>query len=132
MLSSTLVQLQPYLDQQEQILLHQSLKQFQSLQHPLEINYELTLWMKLNHSSTVAQSARINTYERNFSYVKINFMFNPSRASWCTTTATAEETPLSMQKLWSGDRQSEMVGNRAEKYPNWRTVMAKPEVSRKE
>ena len=28
--------------------------------------------------------------------------------------ATAEETPLSLQRLWSGDGQSEMVGNRAE------------------
>ena len=76
--------------------------------------------MKLNRSSTVAQSARINTYERNFSYVKINFMLNSSRASWCTNAATAEETPLSMQKLWSGDRQSEMAGNSAENNPAWR------------
>ena len=36
-------------------------------------------------------------------------------ASWWTNAATAEETPLSMQKLWSGDRQSEMAGNSAEK-----------------
>ena len=85
--------------------------------------------MKLNHSSTVAQNPRINTYEGNFGYIKINYWFQARRASWCTNAATAEETPLSMQKLWSGDRQSEMVGNRAEKYPNWRTMMVKPEVS---
>ena len=36
-------------------------------------------------------------------------------AQCCTT----EETPLSLQKLWSGDGQSEMVGNRAEKNLSW-------------
>jgi len=40
-------------------------------------------------------------------------------ASWWTNAATAEETPLSMQKLWPGDRQSEMAGNSIEKNPTW-------------
>ena len=40
-------------------------------------------------------------------------------ASWWTNAATAEETPLSMQKLWPGERQSEMAGNSIEKNPTW-------------
>jgi succinyl-CoA synthetase beta subunit len=35
------------------------------------------------------------------------------------SAVTTEETPLSLQKLWSGDGQSEMVGNRAEKNLSW-------------
>ena len=45
--------------------------------------------------------------------------------------ATAEETPPSMQEVCSGDGQSEMAGNSTEINPTWRTMMAKPEVSRK-
>jgi len=36
-------------------------------------------------------------------------------ASWWTITAKAEETPPSMQEARSGDRRSEMAGNRTEK-----------------